>query len=66
MYVRPQEHTCENMHAQTKLEHAENIFLNFCKLSCNLHQILERLNTHCGGNEIANAYERAAMSQHLV
>ena len=40
----PQEHTCKKMHTWRILACAE-MFSVFCKLNCNLHYILERLNT---------------------
>ena len=56
-YVRLQEYTRENMHMQTQLAPAANIFL-ICKLRGIHHTLCLRavaLNTLCGGSDIADA-----------
>ena len=48
MYARPQEHTHENLHVQTKLAYAENVCLILQA------QLQSHLGALSGGSEITN------------
>ena len=56
LYVRPQEHICEKMHALMKLAHAENIF------SLNLQAQLQPL-SNLGESEYVEAVKSQTLSQ---
>ena len=55
MYICPQEHIHENMHALMKVACAENLLSFASSAATSITDLCSGSITHCGGGEIANA-----------